>query len=150
MKAPAPKLAAGVVYLGDNGRAICIHCAGQSARYTGDDLSGQPVVAVVGDTLVEWLKMTGAKHAYCECERTKSLPLDEPFNIFTARNVMIQYQKATGDDRYGASVNNGKMRLEILTKKRGGAYDVKPCSEWVPVGQWIGFLRNLLLEATKP
>jgi hypothetical protein len=31
------------LYLGDNGRCFCGHHAGASARYTGGDISGQPV-----------------------------------------------------------------------------------------------------------
>ena len=33
----------GALYLGDNGRCFCTDRAGMSARYTGRDISGQPV-----------------------------------------------------------------------------------------------------------
>ena len=34
------------IYLADNGRAICTHCAGHSARYTGRDISGQAIMEI--------------------------------------------------------------------------------------------------------
>lgn len=40
---PKPVLAAGAVYGADNGMLICRGCAGSTARYTGHDLSGQPL-----------------------------------------------------------------------------------------------------------
>ena len=40
LKYPVPVLKAGVIYSGDNGRLVCCKCAGQSALYTGHDLSG--------------------------------------------------------------------------------------------------------------
>lgn len=40
---PKSVLAAGAVYAGDNGQLICRDCAGSTARYTGHDLSGQPL-----------------------------------------------------------------------------------------------------------
>lgn len=39
-----PVLRAGVIYAADNGRLICRDCAGQSALWTGHDISGQPVM----------------------------------------------------------------------------------------------------------
>lgn len=149
IKTPKAVLAPGVVYLGDNGRAMCVHCAGQTALYTGHDLSGMPVLALTGEALVEWCDMVDHPIAYCECEKTKSLPLDEPFNIFTAAGLMNQFRKATKDDRYGASVKDGKMRLEQITYNRAGVGKVVPVSDWIPVSQWIGTMRNWLLEANK-
>ncbi len=46
MKAPEPVLNDDAIYLGDNGMSFCGKCAGQSARYTGRDLSGQEVMRV--------------------------------------------------------------------------------------------------------
>ena len=42
---PEPVLRHDALYLGDNGRCFCgrLHHAGMTARYTGRDLSGQPV-----------------------------------------------------------------------------------------------------------
>lgn len=38
-----------VIYLGDNGRSFCgaLRCAGASAYYSGNDLSGQPAVPII-------------------------------------------------------------------------------------------------------
>jgi len=38
-----PLLREGALYWADNGRVICAKCAGQSALYTGRDISGQSV-----------------------------------------------------------------------------------------------------------
>jgi len=40
---PVPVLDPNALYWGDNGRCFCGECAGASAKYTGRDLSGQPV-----------------------------------------------------------------------------------------------------------
>ena len=50
---PAPVLDDATLYLGDNGQCFCGACAGQSARYTGRDLSGQEVLPLVGPALSE-------------------------------------------------------------------------------------------------
>ena len=36
----------GTIYLTDNGRALCGDHLGSSARYTGRDISGQPILAL--------------------------------------------------------------------------------------------------------
>ncbi len=57
-----PVLKRGAVYLSDNGRAICVHCAGSSALYTGRDISGQRV----------WEVPMADRHKFklhCECGR---------------------------------------------------------------------------------
>lgn len=41
------------VFLVDNGAAYCGRHLGASARMTGRDLSGQPILAVTGDVLAE-------------------------------------------------------------------------------------------------
>lgn len=43
----------GAVYIGDNGRAMCICCAGATARITGHDLSGQQLLEVTPEILAE-------------------------------------------------------------------------------------------------
>jgi len=43
---PVPVLRPGVIYSGDNGRRVCLKCAGSSALFTGRDLSGQKVQAL--------------------------------------------------------------------------------------------------------
>ena len=53
-KTPAPVLHDTTLYLGDNGRCLCGACSGVSARYTGRDLSGQPVEAITPQTLAEY------------------------------------------------------------------------------------------------
>ncbi len=65
-KAPKPVLKPGIVYLGDNGRAVCIHCAGNSALYTGRDLSGQKVLPMMAEELAIWKEMTSRKTLSCE------------------------------------------------------------------------------------
>lgn len=44
-----PLLREGALYWADNGRVICAKCAGQSALYTGRDISGQRVERVTAD-----------------------------------------------------------------------------------------------------
>ena len=39
------------LYMGDNGRLLCGRHSGASARYTGRDISGQPVLEITGATL---------------------------------------------------------------------------------------------------
>jgi hypothetical protein len=63
---PKAVLKPGTVYLADNGMAICLCCAGRSARLTGRDISGQPVSKVTADDLIEF----GAESMSCECGRT--------------------------------------------------------------------------------
>ena len=55
----------GAVYFADNGRSICLKCAGMSAKYTGRDISGQKVERLNPDD-VEYLKSKGISAA---CER---------------------------------------------------------------------------------
>ena len=62
---PEPVLKSGVIYSADNGRLICVECAGMSAKYTGRDLSGQEVLAVPYSETVEWFKEFG-KPMTCE------------------------------------------------------------------------------------
>ncbi len=59
-------LQSGVVYLGDNGRATCSACSGHSARHTGRDLSGQKVIAVTAEDLLDM----EIKSLSCECGKT--------------------------------------------------------------------------------
>jgi hypothetical protein len=42
-----------LVYIGDNGRTLCGAHLGMTARYTGRDLSGQPILHVTPDVLAE-------------------------------------------------------------------------------------------------
>jgi hypothetical protein len=65
LKAPPPVLKPRAVYFGDNGRAICRECAGQSAKYTGRDLSGHRVERATVDDCREWEQVVGAPLA-CE------------------------------------------------------------------------------------
>lgn len=61
--APKPVLKPDTIYLGDNGMAICCKCAGQSALYTGRDISGQKVMRVRPEDLAEISETSMA----CEC-----------------------------------------------------------------------------------
>ena len=54
-----PVLKPETIYLADNGRAICLRCAGASALYTGRDISGQPVLPLTGDTAREAATVLG-------------------------------------------------------------------------------------------
>lgn len=56
---PRPVLQAEAVYFGDNGRAICVRCAGASARFTGRDLSGHRVERATVADVWEWHKALG-------------------------------------------------------------------------------------------
>lgn len=56
---PKPKLKPGIIYYADNGRRICLECAGMSAKFTGYDISGQKVVAAKYAETVEWHKEFG-------------------------------------------------------------------------------------------
>ena len=58
---PPPKatLRAGTIYSADNGRLICLHCAGASAKFTGRDLSGMKVVPMTQNDNAEWLNLFG-------------------------------------------------------------------------------------------
>lgn len=51
---PRPVLVDGAVYWADGGRRICLRCAGQSALYTGRDLSGQRVERVTVADVRAW------------------------------------------------------------------------------------------------
>jgi hypothetical protein len=69
---PSPVLRAGVIYHSDNGRLICLECAGASALYTGFDLSGQRVTPVPVHETVRWKKEFG-RDMTCECGQTRYL-----------------------------------------------------------------------------
>ena len=60
-----PVLKPGVIYSADNGRLICVECAGMSAKYTGRDLSGQRVTNVPYETTGAWFQEFG-KPMSCE------------------------------------------------------------------------------------
>ena len=49
-----PLLREGALYWADNGRVICAKCAGQSALYTGRDISGQKVERITVDDVRAW------------------------------------------------------------------------------------------------
>lgn len=66
---PKPVLKPGIIYHSDNGRLICVECAGMSAKFTGHDISGQKVFALPYSETLEWFKEFGKPMA-CECGRT--------------------------------------------------------------------------------
>ncbi len=66
LPAPVAVLSPGVVYSADNGRLICLKCAGMSAKYTGRDISGQKVTAMNVEDAIEWVAAVGRPMA---CER---------------------------------------------------------------------------------
>ena len=53
---PVPVLKPDTIYCADNGRLICLHCAGASAKYTGHDISGQEVFPITGKAKQLWLQ----------------------------------------------------------------------------------------------
>jgi hypothetical protein len=65
METPEPKLKEGVIYYGDNGRRICVKCAGQTAKFTGRDTSGKRVRAATLDDALGWQEMF-MRHLSCE------------------------------------------------------------------------------------
>ncbi len=65
IKEPVSALKEGVIYSADNGMLICAKCAGQSALYTGRDISGQEVCAVPRSMNKKWHERTGEDMA-CE------------------------------------------------------------------------------------
>ena len=56
---PKSVLKPGIIYSGDNGRLICLHCAGMSAKFTGRDLSGHKVEAMGPDDAQGWFAYFG-------------------------------------------------------------------------------------------
>lgn len=83
---PVPVLKAGVIYVGDNGRLICLECAGMSAKYTGLDLSGQKVEALGTAEDTEWLKRFG-KHLKCERGCTSYIPISDEQRVILTEMV---------------------------------------------------------------
>lgn len=60
-KMPKPVLKAGVIYSGDNGQLICVHCAGRSALYSGRDLSGHKVTPNTHEDADDWMRVMGVE-----------------------------------------------------------------------------------------
>ena len=54
------------LYAGDNGRILCHECSGITARTTGRDLSGRPVLLMTANDNAEWLRALGQP---MRCER---------------------------------------------------------------------------------
>lgn len=63
---PKPVLKAGSLYIADNGRVICTKCAGQSALYTGYDISGQRVQRMRPADVREFAAAMGEDTVSCE------------------------------------------------------------------------------------
>lgn len=75
---PKPVLKPHIIYSADNGRLICLQCAGMSAKYSGRDISGQRVTAVPYHETVEWFSQFG-KPMSCESGCTiYLLPKNKP------------------------------------------------------------------------
>lgn len=66
---PAVALRAGAVYFGDNGRAMCLDCAGGTALYTGHDLSGQRLKRVTALMVAEWKRADPDLALECTCRK---------------------------------------------------------------------------------
>lgn len=75
METPKPKLKEGVIYFADNGRRICLKCAGQTAKFTGRDISGQRVRAATIEDAIAWQEMF-MQRLSCEAQCTYFLDLD--------------------------------------------------------------------------
>lgn len=67
---PTQKLKAGIIYSGDNGQLICLHCAGNSAKFTGRDLSGHKVTPMTQEDADQWMELMGVTMV-CESGCTK-------------------------------------------------------------------------------
>ncbi|MBD3163093.1 MAG: hypothetical protein GF328_13405 [Candidatus Latescibacteria bacterium] len=65
---PQPVLDEDALYFGDNGRVFCGRCAGASARYTGRDISGQPVMEISTEVAQEFEEAVSDIRGHCECE----------------------------------------------------------------------------------
>ena len=63
---PKPVLKDGVVYSSDNGQMICSKCAGQSALFSGRDISGQKVRRQTAADARAWFAFFGKP---LKCER---------------------------------------------------------------------------------
>lgn len=61
------------VYSGDNGQLICTQCAGQTALFTGRDLSGRKLVPMTDADAIHWGQVMGEPLA-CECGKTTHVP----------------------------------------------------------------------------
>lgn len=72
-----PILIRGAIYASDNGRLICFDCAGNAAKYTGYDISGQHVTRVLIAEAIKWKKQFGTNIA-CECGKTTPYPQLSP------------------------------------------------------------------------
>lgn len=64
-----PVLCSGAVYWADGGSAVCVDCAGASARYTGRDLSGHRVKRVSLADVRAWEAEPDLGMLGCECRR---------------------------------------------------------------------------------
>jgi len=64
---PRPLLREGALYWADNGRVICARCAGQSALYTGRDISGQRVERVTLEDVRAWPDDLGSLRCASGC-----------------------------------------------------------------------------------
>jgi hypothetical protein len=62
-----PRLREGALYWADNGRVICAKCAGQSALYTGRDLSGQKLARITVEDVRSWPDDLGALQCESRC-----------------------------------------------------------------------------------
>lgn len=60
-----PVLKDSALYLCDNGACYCGEHAGTSARYTGRDLSGQPVERIT-ETAQRWMEREHGRRFKCE------------------------------------------------------------------------------------
>ena len=71
-----PLLREGALYWSDNGRVICAKCAGQSALYTGRDISGQKVDRITVEDVRAWPADLGTLR--CESKCTVLSPMSGP------------------------------------------------------------------------
>lgn len=61
----------GAIYEGDNGRLMCVDCAGMSALYTGKDISGRKVRRMAVEDVAEWQAVL-SQPMQCECRYRKT------------------------------------------------------------------------------
>jgi hypothetical protein len=75
---PRPLLREGAVYWADNGQAICLSCAGMTAKFTGRDISGQRVARVTLADVRAWEAEGDLGPLSCEAGCTTLSPLAGP------------------------------------------------------------------------
>jgi hypothetical protein len=81
-----PLLREGALYWADNGRRICVRCAGQSALYTGRDISGQKVERVTVEDVRAWPDDLGVLRCASGCTALTAVEGPDGWPIASGEN----------------------------------------------------------------